>query len=141
MRGPVPDQFNLVVADMGATVAFYRKPGLTIPGTGPRWQHHHRTAALPGGTGPGLDSIGFAGHRYRGWRGGMGVLGFTAGSRERVGEIYVGLVAAGYRRQQPPCDAVWGARYAVIEDPDGNAAGIICPAGPGRRSQPDFAGT
>ena len=48
MQGPVPDQFNPIVTDMDATVAFYRKLGLTIPDTDPQWQHHHRTAALPG---------------------------------------------------------------------------------------------
>ncbi len=35
MQGPVPDQFNLVVTDMDATVALYRKLGLTIPDTDP----------------------------------------------------------------------------------------------------------
>ena len=48
MQGPVPDQFNLIVTDMDATVAFYRKLGLTIPDTDPQWQHHHRTATTPG---------------------------------------------------------------------------------------------
>jgi catechol 2,3-dioxygenase-like lactoylglutathione lyase family enzyme len=32
MQGPVPDQLNLVVTDMDAAVAFYRKLGLAIPG-------------------------------------------------------------------------------------------------------------
>ena len=71
----------------------------------------------------------------------MGVLGFKVGSRERVDEIYADLVAAGYRGQQPPYDAFWGARYAVIEDPDGNAVGIVSPVDPGRRSQTDFGET
>jgi hypothetical protein len=35
-------------------------------------------------------------------------------------------------------DGFWGARYAVIEDPDGNAVGIMSPVNPDRRSQPDF---
>jgi hypothetical protein len=30
MQGPVPDQFNLIVTDIDATVAFHRKLGLTI---------------------------------------------------------------------------------------------------------------
>ena len=141
MQGPVPDQFNLVVTDMDATVAFYRKLGLTIPGTDPRWQRHHRTAALPGGIDLDLDSSEFARHWNRGWRGGMGVLGFKVESRERVDEIYADLTGAGYRGQQPPYDAFWGARYAVIEDPDGNAVGIMSPVDPDRRSQPDFGET
>ena len=75
MQGPVPDQFNLVVTDMDATVAFYRKLGLTIPNTDPRWQHHHRTAALPVGIDLDLDSAEFARHWNHGWRGGMGCSG------------------------------------------------------------------
>jgi uncharacterized glyoxalase superfamily protein PhnB len=69
------------------------------------------------------------------------VLGFKVGSRERVDEIYADLVAAGYRGQQSPYDAFWGARYAVIEDPDGNAVGVMSPVDPDRRSQPDFGET
>ena len=141
MQGPVPDQFNLVVTDMDATVAFYRKLGLTIPDTDPQWQRHHRTAALPGGVDLDLDSGEFARHWNHGWRGGMGVLGFKVDSRERVDELYADLAAAGYRGQQPPYDAFWGARYAVIEDPDGNAVGIMSPVDPDRRSQPDFGET
>ncbi len=69
---------------MDATVAFYRKLGLAIPDTDPRWQRHHRTAAVAGGIDLDLHSSEFAGHWDRGWRGGMGVLGFRVGSRERV---------------------------------------------------------
>ena len=46
-----------------------------------------------------------------------------------------------YQGQQSPYDAFWGARYAVIEDPDGNAVGIMSPVDPDRRSQPDFGET
>ena len=141
MQGPVPDQFNLVVTDMDATVAFYRRLGLAIPDADPQWQPHHRTAVLPGGIDLDLDSSEFARHWNQGWRGGMGVLGFKVGSRERVDEIYADLVAAGYRGQQPPYDAFWGARYAVIEDPGGNAVGIMSPVDPDRRSQPHFGET
>ena len=75
MQGPLPDQFNLIVTDMDATVAFYRKLGLTIPDTDPQWQHHHRTAALPVGIDLDLDSAEFARHWNHGWRGGMGCSG------------------------------------------------------------------
>ena len=87
-----------------------------------------------------MDSSEFARHWNRGWRGGMGVLGFKADSRERVDEIYADLTAARYRGQQPPYDAFFGARYAVVEDPDGNAIGIMSPADPDRRSQAHSSG-
>jgi hypothetical protein len=69
------------------------------------------------------------------------VLSFKVESRERVDEINADLTAAAYRGQQSPYDAFRGARYAVIEDPDGNAVGIMSPIGPDRRSQPDFGET
>jgi len=141
LRQAIPDQFNLVVTDMDASVVFYRKLGLTIPDTDPQWQSHHRTATAPNGIDLDLDSSEFARYWNQGWQRGMGVLGFKVASRERVDEIYRDLVEAGYRGQQAPYDAFWGARYAVIEDPDGNAVGIMSPVNPDERSQPDFGVT
>ena len=135
---PVPDQFNLVVSDMEATVAFYRRLGLTIPDTDPAFQAHHRTAQVEGGIDLDFDSVEFARHWDQGWRGAMGVLGFKVETRERVDEIYADLTAAGYKAQQPPYDTFWGARYAVLEDPDGNPVGVMSPIEPGRRSDPGF---
>ncbi|HET6965608.1 MAG TPA: VOC family protein [Acidimicrobiales bacterium] len=135
---PVPDQFNLVVSDMEASVAFYRRLGLTIPDTDPAFQGHHRNARLDGGIDLDLDSTEFARHWDKGWRGGMGVLGFKVASRDEVDGIVADLSGAGYTVQQPPFDAFWGARYAVVEDPDGNPVGIMSPIDPSRRSDPGF---
>ena len=126
---PVLDQFNLVVTDMEATVAFYRTLGLTIPDIEPEWQGRHRSAVLPGGIDLDFDSVEFA-HTW-GWpeHGRMGVLGFRVPSREAVDETYQRVIDAGYRGVKPPWDAFWGARYAIVEDPDGNAVGIMSPRG------------
>jgi len=133
-----PDQFNLVVSDMDASVAFYRKLGLTIPDADPQWQGHHRSAQLEHGLDIDFDSTKFAKHWNRGWHGGMGVLGFKVEKRETVDEIYRDIVESGYRGQQEPYDALWGVRYAVVEDPDGNSVGIMSPVDPAMRSSPDF---
>jgi catechol 2,3-dioxygenase-like lactoylglutathione lyase family enzyme len=138
MGGSTPDQFNLVVSDMEASVAFYRKLGLIIPDTDPEWQSHHRSAKVAEGLDIDLDSTEFAKHWNQGWRGGMGVLGFRVESRETVDKTYQELVDSGYRGQQEPYDAFWGARYAVVEDPDGNAVGIMSPADPSMRSSTRF---
>ena len=45
------------------------------------------------------------------------------------------MIGAGYRGLQEPHDAFWGARYAIIEDPDGIAVGLISPVSP-EKSQP-----
>jgi catechol 2,3-dioxygenase-like lactoylglutathione lyase family enzyme len=134
---PILDQFNLVVADMAASVAFYRRLGIDIPDTEESWQSRHRTANSVEGVDLDIDSVEFARQWDRGWpdRPAMGVLGFKVASRETVDEIYDDLTGAGYIGQQPPYDAFWGARYAIIEDPDGNAVGIMSPIDPDRRAE------
>ncbi|MGH9300091.1 MAG: VOC family protein, partial [Acidimicrobiales bacterium] len=89
---PVPDQFNLVVRDMEATVAFYRRLGLTIPDTDSSFQAHHRTAQVTGGVDLDFDSTEFALRWDSGWTSGMGVLNFKVDSREQVDEIYEDLI-------------------------------------------------
>ncbi len=135
---PVLDQLNLVVKDMDATVAFYTRLGLTIPDTTPEWQQHHRNAVLPGGISLDFDSEAFARVWNRGWQrgtgAGMGVLGFRLPSREAVDQLYAELTGAGYAGQQPPYDAFWGARYAIVSDPDGYAVGLMSPVAPDRRT-------
>jgi len=138
LNSPNPDQINLIVADMEASVAFYRRLGLDIPDTDPAWQGHHRSAQGAGGLDFDLDSDEFARHWNRGWAGGRAVIGFKVESRPRVDELHAELTDAGYRSQQDPYDAFWGARYAVVEDPDGNPVGIMSPVDPARRSDPGF---
>lgn len=137
-EGPIIDQINLVVSDMEATVEFYRRLGLTIPDTDQAFQHHHRTVQLTGGIDLDIDSAEFARRWDKGWRSGTAVIGFKVASREDVDAIYSDLTSAGYAGQQAPYDAFWGARYAVVEDPDGNAVGLMSPVDPGRRTAPDL---
>src|SRR6476469_9867215 len=47
--------------------------------------------------------------------------------------VALDIDAHGAVGQQPPWDAFWGARYAVVEDPDGNAVGIMSAIDPDRR--------
>lgn len=138
---PVFSQLNLIVRDMEASVTFYRRLGLTIPDTEPKWQAHHRSATTPDGLDLDLDSEAFARVWDRGWpgsgsgsgRGSTGVVGFRLATRDAVDRVYADLTGAGYAGQQEPWDAFWGARYAVVEDPDGNAVGLMSPIDPARR--------
>jgi catechol 2,3-dioxygenase-like lactoylglutathione lyase family enzyme len=124
---PVLSQINLVVSDMQATVAFYQRLGLPVqaePGA------QHAAAQLPGGLLVEWDSTEFVPQWDSGWSGGTGgsaVLGFSVSSRDAVDEIYADLTGAGHRGHQPPYDAFWGARYAIVEDPDGNSVGLMSP--------------
>lgn len=133
---PVLSQLNLVVRDMDAAVAFYRRLGLTIRETAPEWREHHRSAVMPDSLDLDLDSAEFATRWNRGWPAhgppGMGVIGFSVSSRQAVDELYAELTGAGHAGQQPPYDAFWGARYAVVADPDGRAVGLMSPVDPDR---------
>jgi catechol 2,3-dioxygenase-like lactoylglutathione lyase family enzyme len=135
---PILDQINLVVSDMEASVRFYRRLGVTIPDTAPEFQAHHRSAQQPSGIDFDIDSVEFARHWDKGWRSGAAVIGFKVASREEVDVIYADLTSAGYVGQQTPYDAFWGARYAIVEDPDGNPVGLMSPIDPGRRTPPAF---
>jgi predicted lactoylglutathione lyase len=138
------DQVNLVAEDMGATVAFYNKLGLEIPdravwqtGTGA----HHISVPTTSGVTIEFDSLALAQEYNSSWRSPSGpqsrvVLGFSLPSREAVDDLHAELSEAGHRTAQPPFDAFWGARYAIVEDPDGNQVGIMSPVDPERASSP-----
>ena len=113
-------QFDIVVRDMDASVAFYRRLGLAVDHDNP-----DHVQVQVDGLSLELDSAASVPKWDRGWMGGMGILGFEVATREGVDDLYVELTDAGYAGQQAPFDAPWGRRYAVVEDPDGNAIGLM----------------
>ena len=83
-----------------------------------------------------LDSASFAQVWDRGWPGGPGVvLGFKVETRQEVDDLVGELRTEGVAVQQDPYDAFWGARYAVVSDPDGNGVGIMSPMDPAMRTR------
>ena len=130
------NQLNLVVRDMDATVAFYKRLGLPIkvsPGA------QHASVTLPNGLLVEFDTVEFVPQWDTGWRGSTGgstVLGFSVPSREAVDSLYSELTSSGYAAHQQPYDAFWGARYAIVEDPDGNSVGLMSPIEEGRKFFP-----
>jgi predicted lactoylglutathione lyase len=124
---PTFNQVNLIVRDMDKTLAFYRRLGLTIeaePGA------EHVGVTFPNGMSMDFDSVGFVPMWDSAWKGATGgstVLGFSAASREAVDDLYATLTKDGYVGRQPPYDAFFGARYAMVEDPDGNPVGLMSP--------------
>jgi catechol 2,3-dioxygenase-like lactoylglutathione lyase family enzyme len=130
------DQINLAVQDMDATCAFYRRLGLTIT-VAP--DGRHASSSLPNGMTVEFDTTDFVPEWDSGWRGppgGGAVIGFSLTSREEVESLYEELVAAGNRAHQPPYDAFWGARYAIVDDPDGYPVGLMSPIEPERKFWP-----
>jgi len=131
------DQINVVVRDMDAMAQFYRRLGIDIQAGPTEWAPHHRSDGGSDGIDFDLDSEQFASAWNQGWPGGPGVvLGFRLPDRQTVDRLFDQLTSAGYAAQQPPYDAVWGSRYAVVTDPDGNAVGLMSPADDSRRSAP-----
>ena len=136
---PVLEQVILVVKDMDATLKFYGLLGLEIADTHPDWQAHHRSTRMPNGIDLDFDSEEFAQKWDTGWHSkgsGGAVLGFRVSSREAVDQLYKDVTNAGYAGQQEPYDAFWGARYAIVEDPDGNAVALKSPSDPALRTTP-----
>jgi uncharacterized glyoxalase superfamily protein PhnB len=138
------DQLDLVVRDMESTLAFYRALGVRIPEEAV-WRTatgaHHVDIKMPGGLILHFDSAALARVYDRGWREPSGtgtrtVLSFKVSSREEVDRIHDRLTGLGYASAQPPYDAFWGSRYAIVEDPDGNHVGIMSAPDPARRGAP-----
>jgi uncharacterized glyoxalase superfamily protein PhnB len=143
------NQLNIVSGDPAASIEFYRLLGAEIPDdSNGIWRTstgiHHVSVRKPGkeaGYDLDIDSTAFAQVWNTGWRGrddlrGRVVVGFGVPSREAVDEIYAKITAAGYVGLQAPYDAFWGARYAVVEDPDGIAVGLMSPKSAQFRSPP-----
>jgi predicted lactoylglutathione lyase len=129
-------QLNLVTRNMAAALAFYRRLGVAIEG-GPDDDHVEGT--LADRLTIEWDSQASVRAWDSGWAsrtGGSTVLGFSLPSRAAVDEMYAELTAAGGGAHQPPYDAFFGARYAIVDDPDGNHVGLMSPIDPERRYWP-----
>ncbi|WP_042415827.1 VOC family protein [Streptacidiphilus anmyonensis] len=120
---------GLVVSDMAASVAFYRRLGLGFP-EGAEEQPHVE-AALPGGLSLVLDTEGTVRSFHPEWRapaaGGRVGIAFRCQEPAQVDALYEELVGAGYHGELKPWDAFWGQRYATVHDPDGNGVDLLAP--------------
>lgn len=120
---PEPDQPR--VRDMAATLAFYRRLALQIHAR-PDWVAHHVEVELPNGFTLEFDSVEMPQSYDAGWAGRSpgtsGVLDFSLPTRDTVDALHAEMTDAGHPGcQEPydePYDAFWGARYAIVEDPD-----------------------
>jgi uncharacterized glyoxalase superfamily protein PhnB len=140
---PILDQVNIVAGDVRRSMDFYRRLGATFPEppADASGNLYHASAETRDGIALDLDSPRFAQFWNQGWAGrdnlvGRVVLGFGLGSRSAVDEKFAELTGAGYHGLQAPYDAFWGARYAVVEDPDGLAVGLMSPIDPAYRVWP-----
>ncbi|MEY9485372.1 catechol 2,3-dioxygenase-like lactoylglutathione lyase family enzyme [Streptomyces calvus] len=123
------DAIGLVVSDMAASVTFYRRLGFAFP-EGAEDQPHAE-AGLPGGIRLLLDTEETVRSFHPAWRpptgDGRHSLALLCDTPEEVDALYEELTGAGYHGELKPWDAVWGQRYAVVLDPDGNGVDLFAP--------------
>ncbi len=118
--------FGLIVADMGRSLAFYRRLGVEFP------EGSDEKTGLAIDIGDGLKmfwSTTFAAANDPGRdeaRGGYRILVefFLSGGDGAVDRLYAELTDAGYQGHRAPFRADFGAYMAMVDDPDGNTVPI-----------------
>ncbi|MEV4332942.1 VOC family protein [Streptomyces sp. NPDC049597] len=127
---PRLDAVGLVVSDMAASLAFYRRLGLDVPADAD--SAPHAEATLPSGLRVLWDTEETVRSFDHGWTrpsGGDRIgLCFRCDGPAEVDAVHDELVSAGYRSHIEPWDAVWGQRYAVVLDPDGMGVSLFADA-------------
>ncbi|MGH7722283.1 MAG: VOC family protein [Candidatus Dormibacteria bacterium] len=127
-----PALIELVVSDMAATLAFYRRLGVDIPPDADG--QPHVDAVLDGGIRIAFDTEETIRSYDGGWsppsRAGHRVaLAFACDSPAAVDAAWNELTSAGYEGHLAPWDAFWGMRYAVVHDPDGTPVDLFAALG------------
>jgi uncharacterized glyoxalase superfamily protein PhnB len=123
---------EIVVADMGAALGFYRMLGLDVPADADG--EPHVDVALPGGLRLALDTEATIASFHPGRKlgtGGRVSLAFAFPDPAAVDAAYAQLTAAGYHGELAPFDAFWGMRYAIVHDPDGTGVDLFATLPPG----------
>jgi uncharacterized glyoxalase superfamily protein PhnB len=129
MTTPHLDAFGLVVADLAASLAFYRAIGLPIPDDAD--EQPHVEVELGGGIRLMFDTVETVRSFHPEWEPPTGsarvALAFRCDDAAAVDETHDRLVALGHRSNKAPWDAFWGQRYALLIDPDGNGVDLYAP--------------
>ena len=117
---------GLAVADMGTTLAFYRRLGLDISADADA--EAHVEAVLPDGIRLMWDTIAMLRSFDPDFTPPTGAgpsLAFLCADKAEVDAVHAEMVKAGYVSHKDPWDADWGQRYAVLKDPDGNGVDLF----------------
>ncbi|WP_328858432.1 VOC family protein [Williamsia herbipolensis] len=113
---------SVVVSDMARALAFYRAVGIDVPDD--QDDAPHAEVALAGGFRLMFDTAEVITSFDPGWTppagGHRAALAVDCSDPASVDSLYASLVDDGHRGHLAPFDAVWGQRYAVVLDPDGN---------------------
>ena len=126
-----PHTIDIVVADMGRALGFYRTLGLAAP----EGQDGEMQVQIVTPGAPTLVLVTEAAVRYNDpdWVTPVGQRVTFSCHCDDVAEVdatYARMVAAGYVGLRAPWDAFWGQRYAFLQDPDGNRVDLFTPIAP-----------
>ena len=124
---PRLDLVGLVVKDMAASLAFYRRLGLDLA---PELDDESHVEVTVGGLRLAWDTVDVieSFSSYEESSGGHRIgLAFLCESPEEVDHLHADLTQAGYTSHVEPFDAFWGQRYATVLDPDSNPVDLFAP--------------
>lgn len=121
-----PHTIDIVVADMGRALAFYRALGLDAPADcDDKVQVQIQT---PGSPTLGLVTEEIVRKTNPNWVTPVGqrvTFSCRCDSPAEVDETYARMTKAGYAGLKEPWDASWGQRYCFLQDPDGNRVDLF----------------
>ncbi len=124
---PKLDLVGIIVRDMPAALAFYRLLGWEIPAE--MDQEGHVEHVLPNGLRIAWDTHEIIRSFDPEWQPATGShrigLAFLCDNPDAVDTLFHRLTGMGYHAYKAPFDALWGQRYAQIEDPDGNVIDLF----------------
>ena len=129
---PVFNQVNILARDWDASLAFYRLLGFEMEG-GHEWPAgsggRHVGVPTPAGESTiEFDNPPMVRHYAEDTlEGASAILGFRYATASEVDAACARVSSAGHNVLKPPHDAFWGARYALVRDPDGNTIGLMGP--------------
>jgi uncharacterized glyoxalase superfamily protein PhnB len=128
---PQLNALSVVVQDMGRSMAFYRLCGLPIPDRAAT--ESHVEVALGEDFRIQFDTVEVVRSFDPEWSPPTGghrmALAFACDTPAEVDSTHAELLAAGHPSHLAPFDAVWGQRYATVQDPDGNPVDFYAPLG------------
>ena len=128
---PNLNAIGIAVAEMAASIRFYRLLGLDVPETP---DEGHVDTFLPNGVRFMLDSEEVIRSFLPDWsrnNGNQISLALECASPSEVDEIYARVTSAGFEGEKEPWDAVWCQRYALLGDPDRVRVNLYAPLGTG----------
>ena len=117
----------LFVRDLPATLAFYRMLGLQIE----EMSNVFARATMSNGATLEFGTAALTRSYDPNWQEpslpATNTINFELASREAVDAMYEKLTSAGYTGHLAPCDPPWQARFAIVDDPNGNIVGLHSP--------------